>query len=344
MHSSKAFRFVHIRWMKFAAIILWIQNTAALVETSTIEGLVTSPAQSPTSPDLLPRRLQSSTTIAQQGNAMIIQYQHDSNPTSASVTLFKQNCTTPLSSDGIVTVSQDEPTVDSTYVTYTLIMDGDGFQSSNIVTFDSSSTGTISFCAKLDMADVNNVTIQPKFTHFNIGFNLTELEMEYTANAGPIQYSQDFDIDINFAVTSCECDADFQCFTTPQDYAYVDSAPVLRICLTPSTPDVQVSNFEFFMTNSQTSATYQPVSFGDGNEITDEITSVSVRGNILMIKTRVVRNMFLEGNTEVLVEGSVFMGEATGKIIEFLPFETTIQVLDESQNAGCFFDLLRRFF
>lgn len=252
--------------------------------------------------------------------------------------MFESNCNVVLPNDEIVSTTSVDVTPPT--ISYDIAIDGDGLHNSSIVTFDSASNGTIEFCVAVDLIDNGNAT-STKYTRFNVPFDLLETGIFLSATTGQVDENQEVDVDIDFAVSACDCDADFNCFSTSQTYVYDLAAPVFRICLTPSSGDLRVSNMDLMMSNSALDYTYEPVSFGTDDEDVDELTTISEQGNIKMIKTRIVYGLYEDGNTGVIVSGSVFVSALSGKTEDFATYSHEIKVRDDSQRKGCFFNLFR---
>lgn len=239
-------------------------------------------------------------------------------------------------------------------MTYDLLIDESQLDSSSLVTFDDDTVqaaGTISFCTKATTLTSNGIEVASKKLLFNVDFDMSNLAFTIEN----VQISEDnaeqFQLSINFAVTACECDENFDCvdpLSPPTVYSQGDTAPEFRVCLTPESSSTPISNLELTLA-SDVGYEYPCVSFGAGQPNPDDLTEIIYVEDKVIIKTRLVQGLFSNGATSVNASGKAFlnMGGAS-KADESEIVDYSVKFLVEGkpevvEKSGCLDSLLKFF-
>ena len=258
-----------------------------------------------------------------------------SGPKSFRVSIYEDDCSTPIGSNEVVSVyTQDFHHGDHLY--YSLDVDESKLETSTLVDFDDNTktSGTFSFCTMVATLNSDSLVVATKKSLFKVGFDFDEIAFILNDIDSFEENVQEINLDITFEVTACECNATYHCVRNL--YAHTDTAPEFRVCVEPKSPDVSVSNLQLTLSNQKNAFEYKPASFGASGPSFDEVTSWSENRNVKNVQTRLVSDLFNDGNRVVTVSGMVALDSkgARRAELEHVTFDIEVQP-NESSIPGC---------
>jgi len=288
------------------------------------------------------------TNIHQDTSLIHISHDINSGPQNAEVQLFLEDCNTPLASNEIVSLSSGPFTYVSDNITYSLFLDENQLDTSSIVTFtnDDESAGTIAFCSQLITKTASNIEVSSKELKFAIDFDMSNVQFTIENVAISEQVAEEINLDIAFSASACECNAQFRCVS--EVYTQGDTAPEFRVCITPDSSGVSISNLELSITNGD--FVYKPLSIGASGPSPDSLTEVSESETTMMVTTRLVSALFAGQSNELDISGLAVLESGTSKTLdtEFESIDLKIMIEPTPQGSnpegtGCL-DFLRNMF
>jgi len=286
----------------------------------------------------------SNTNISHQDHIIYVSHDINSGPKNAEVEFFLANCKTEIGEDDIVSFDTKPLMYSSHNITYALVLNENKLGSSETVKFDdaTNSSGKISFCSKLTTKSSSNLNLASKKLKFNIAFDMSNSEVKFSEEIDFIEdEEEEVNLNIDFSATACECNAQFQCVSTT--YTKSDTAPELKVCITPESEGVRISNLMLSMTTD--SFVYNPVKFGDNEPVTDDITFLSQFGSTTMVTSKIVDDLFDGESSNIVVKGIAQLSIGDSKTSEIEVIEVNIQIDNKTsihtEDVGCLASLLK---
>ena len=271
-----------------------------------------------------------------------------SGPKGAEVEIYKVDCTSSLNDDEIVSLSSEPAVYLSDNITYGLFVDENKLGSSEIVSFDdgTNSSGVIAFCTSLKTKASDGLVVVNKKVQYNIAFDLTNVEFSIKNIGVQGDEPEEVDLNVQFAATACECDEFFSCISNT--YTQGATAPVLRVCITPSSNDLSVKNMNLKLTNGLVS--HDSVTYGSDGPEFDGVTTINTLGHKTMVVTRIIEKLFVEnGSSTISASGTLLLtlGSGANKEVStgMYSYSVSIEIdRDEEEGPnGCSQNLLRMF-
>jgi len=273
------------------------------------------------------------------GNSITVSYPISTGPQDASVHLFEFDCTTPVTAPDVVSLSTSPITYNNDNVTFGLSLDESLLSTSNLVDFvddNIEGAGSIQFCTKTVTETSDGMGVAYKKAKFDVSFNMTSVTFSISDVSISSQDVEEVNLQITFSVSACECDENFSCGTFT--YLQSNSAPLFRVCLTPSSDDTNISNMFLLMTGTD-GYIYDPVELGIDGPETDELSTIKYQGNKMMVETRIVDPLFVGGSFDVSGAALLSTTAGAGKADEFVEYKMSVLVEakpnEESQPLGC---------
>ena len=293
---------------------------------------------------------------SQTENKIHLSHPVGGSPDAMNVSLFDLNCINEVN-DSAVAIPYEQFDQTARSFDYDIKINTTEIGKSNLVTFDNSTVGTgdskgsINFCTRVVTTYTGkSFDVSFRETNFQMNFDLTN--NDFTAfSLDDISISEndaeDFDTDVNttFSVSAYLCDDALSPLPISTVYQQNEA---LKICLTPSSSFVEISNFEMKMTSTD-GYTYNPVSYGNQvyapNTLTTVVEDPSGSTDTLKVTTAIVANMFLGGGSSVDITGNAFLMFKSAKATsntQFVPFKLKVMIkVDELQEGGCFVKLFQ---
>jgi len=295
----------------------------------------------------------SNTQVSNQANLISVSHFISSGPQSFDIKIYEATCQQEIGSPEAVSVDSTSFNI-GVDMGYVLRIELDQISNSALVTFDDDlvqNSGTLTFCTKATTYTSGSLPVATKKLLFNVNFDFSNVGF----TVGALQISEDgadlVQLSITFAVTACECGADFGCVDpqTPSVYSQGSTAPEFRVCITPANPATPISNLELTLI-SDNGYEYDSVEFGSNGPDPNEITTLSYDAttDTTMVKTVLVQGLFDNGAASVTAGGRAFLS-ATGAKDEFDLVNYKVLILlggdpKEEEKEGCLQALLTRFF
>jgi len=261
--------------------------------------------------------------------------------------LYESDCESDLGANEIIYLNSGPELHQSDNITYSFSLDESKLSSSNIVTFndDTNTSGSIFFCTKMNTMDSSGLEVASKKVKFDVDFNMANVTFTVD-NVGIAQdAAQDVNLDIIFTVSACECDENFSCVSNT--YLQGSTAPVLRVCITPSSPNLYVKNMNLELFSGAFS--HDSVKYGISGPEFDGLSFILESGHKTMVVARLVEGLF-DGSDSISVRGSCLLEVSGNKdsIAEIVPYELGVKIIGntgtDKMQLGCLQKLFQRFF
>lgn len=290
-------------------------------------------------------------------NEIYVSHPVAGNPDNMNVKLFDKNCINEVN-DTTVTIPDQGYNSSMKSFSYDININVTEIDSSSLVIIDNStagtgdSKGTMVFCTRVvTVYTGKSFDVTFRETNFEMNFDLTNnnftgFSLENITIEDKDADNFQTDVDTEFSVNAYLCDDTYS--SIPSTTAYQQNE-ALKVCLTPSSNFVEISNFEMQMISAD-GHTYEPVSYGNQNYDADPLTTVvkdpSGSTDTLKVTTIIVANMFLGGGTSVDIVGNAFLKFKSSKSVRkngFTSFRLNVNIGDDtSRGVGCFEALLQR--